>query len=126
MARTHIFPPKTQVRPIVRLFYFFSPYYQNYVILCLLYNLTNPIFQHFSLTSAATTILPSPSPVVLFLPISLFQSWRHASVSFSLHHATISLSLSCYFNTLLHRYLFYFLFFIFCVCYFAWCLVFGC
>ena len=69
-------------------------------LLGLFYNPTNPIFQHFSLTSTVV-ILPFPSLVVLFLPISIFLSCLHLS---------LSLSLSRCFSTLLRHSLFYFIF----------------
>ena len=69
-------------------------------LLGLFYNPTNPIFQHFSLTSTVV-ILPFPSLVVLFLPISIFLSCLHFSLSLSLSHC---------FSTLLRHSLFYFIF----------------
>ena len=75
----------------------------------LLYNPINPIFQHLSLTST-TAILPFPSLVILFLP----------SFSLSLYQAAL---VHLFANTFL-RCSFFFFFWV-CVCYFAWCLVFG-
>ena len=108
-ARAHVFQPFGPGSIHSKsLFFPLSSYYQNYVVLGLLYNLINPIFQHLSLTSTAA-ILPFPSLVILFLP-------------------SLSLSLSSCFSTPLRRYvssLFSFFFFLVCVCYFAWCLMFG-
>ena len=70
-------------------------------------NPINPIFSiclSLQVFNSSRSLLPFPSPVILFLPISLFLSWCHASVSLSLHHTAVSLSLSHCFSTLLWWY----------------------
>ena len=106
---------------MVKAFIFFLSLLPKLHLLGLFYNPTNPIFQHFSLTSAAD-VLPFPSLVVLFLP-SL--SFCHASVSLSLHHAVVSLSLSLsHFSTLLCHSFYFIIIIIFFLCLLL-CLVLG-
>ena len=87
----------------------------------MLYNLINPIFQHLSLTSTAAVSSP--------LSLSSHSLPPHLSLSIIVSCLRFSHSLSHCFSTFFAGTLRlcspFFFFFWFCVCYFAWCLVFG-
>ena len=120
---THILTSKPKFDPWWKLLFFSLSLLPKLHLLGLFYNPTNPIFQHFSLTLAAD-VLPFPSLVVLFLPISIFLSCLCFSLSSSCRRFSLSLSITFQYASL-SFFLFYYYYFFFCVCYFAWCLVFG-
>ena len=121
MARTRVFSPVNLSLTHSESFYFlfFLSLLPKLHLLGLFYNPTNPIFQHFSLTSAAA-VLPFPSLVILFLPISIFLS----CLCFSLFpsHRRFSLSLYHVVSVRFFAILFFFIFFVFATLLGAWCL----
>ena len=108
---------------MVKAFIFFHSLLPKLHLLGLFYNPTNPIFQHFSLTSAADVLL-FPSLVVLFLPISIFLSCLCFSLSSSCRRFSLSLSITFQYASLSFFlfYYYYYFFFVFATLLGAWCL----
>ena len=84
VARAHVFQPFGPGSIHSKSLFFFplSSYYQNYVVLGLLYNPTNPNFQHLSLTSTAA-VLPFPSPFIFHLTKHPFLSLLSFSLDYN-------------------------------------------
>ena len=106
---------------MVKAFIFFHSLLPKLHLLGLFYNPTNPIFQHFSLTSAADVLL-FPSLVVLFLPISIFLSCLCFSLSSSCRRFSLSLSITFQYASLSFFLFYYYYYFFLCL---LLCLVLG-
>ena len=120
---THILTSKPKFDPWWKLLFFSLSLLPKLHLLGLFYNPTNPIFQHFSLTSAADVLL-FPSLVVLFLPISIFLSCLCFSLSSSCRRFSLSLSITFQYASLSFFlfYYYYYFFFVFATLLGAWCL----
>ena len=101
------------------IFYFFSPYYQNYIFWVCFITLIpyfSAFLSHFS-SSCSPISLSSHS-----LSTHLYLFVMPLFLSLSITPSFLSLSLSCCFSTLLCHSFYFFIFFVFATLLGAWCL----